>query len=131
MPTLHDSTVSNDAGATKLPEGVRSVDAITPTQFPGCSIFVHYNGPTDQLRDVSMGMCILEPGARPHDAHQHAEEEFLLVAAGNGEIVCGATTTPAGPGSVMYCAANTPHTVVNTGAEPLTFYWTKWMARSA
>lgn len=131
MATTHDATVANDTGAATLPDGVRGIEAITPTRFPGCAVFVHFNGPTDQLRAVSTGMVVLDPGASPHDPHRHPEEEFLIVASGTGEIVCGDATTPVGPGAVMYCAGNTLHGVTNTGAEPLTFYWTKWMARGA
>jgi mannose-6-phosphate isomerase-like protein (cupin superfamily) len=131
MATMHDATVSNDADAGKLPDGVRGVEAITPVEYPGCTVFVHYNGSTDQLRDVSTGMVVLAPGAKPHDPHQHPEEEFLIVTAGTGEVTCGDATIVAGPGAVMYCAGNTLHGITNTGTEPLTFYWTKWMARGA
>ena len=127
----HDSTVTNDAGATKLPDGVRGLADLTRADYPGCAVYVHYNGPTDQLRDVSMGMAVLAPGASPHEPHRHPEEEFLLVASGTGEITCGDTITPVGPGAVLYCAGNTLHGITNTGAEPLTFYWSKWMARGA
>jgi len=30
---------------------------------------------------------------------------------------------------MMYCAGNTMHGVVNTGKVPMTFYWSKWMAK--
>jgi mannose-6-phosphate isomerase-like protein (cupin superfamily) len=131
MATTQDTTVANDAAASKLPDGVRGLDDIAPQETPGCTVFVHYNGPTDQLRDVSMGMAVLAPGASPHEPHQHPEEEFLLIASGTGEILCGDTTTQVGPGSVMYCAGHTLHGVTNTGPVPMTFYWSKWMARSA
>ena len=127
----HDATVTNDTAATKLPDGVRTLDQITPDRvtFPGCRVFVHYNGPTDQLSSASMGMVVLEPGAKPHDPHRHPEEEFMLVASGTGEILCGDTTTQVGPGAVMYCAGDVLHNIVNTGPVPLTFYWCKWMAK--
>ena len=131
MATQHDATVANQAGASKLPDGVRAYESIAPQTYPGCTVFVHFNGPTDQLRDVSTGMVVLDPGASPHEPHRHPEEEFLIVAAGTGEIVCGDATTPVGPGAVMYCAGNARHGITNTGAVPLTFYWTKWMARGA
>jgi mannose-6-phosphate isomerase-like protein (cupin superfamily) len=76
-----------------------------------------------------MGMAVLDPGGAPHEPHRHPEEEFMLVASGTGEIEVGGTTTPVGPGSVMYCAGDTLHGILNTGAVPLTFYWSKWMAR--
>jgi len=137
MAANQDTTVANDAGAAKLPDGVRGIEGVdgiegvVPQEAAGCTVFVHYNGPTDQLRDVSMGMAVLAPGASPHAPHRHPEEEFLIVAAGTGEIVCGDTTTPVGPGAVLYCAGQTLHGITNTGRVPLTFYWSKWMARGA
>jgi mannose-6-phosphate isomerase-like protein (cupin superfamily) len=131
MATNPDTTVATDTRASKLPDGVRTVDRIPPEKYPGCTVFVHYNGPTDQLSGVSMGMAVLDPGGSPHEPHRHPEEEFLIVASGTGEILYGDSTTPVGPGSVMYCAGGTLHGIVNTGAVPLTFYWSKWMARGA
>ena len=106
-----------------------TVDAVTPETYPGCTVFSYFNGPTDQLSGVSTGMVILEPGASPHEPHQHPEEEFMIVASGTGEIVCGDDTTKVGPGSIMYCAGNTRHGIANTGTVPMTFYWSKWTAR--
>ena len=131
MAIEHDSTVTNDTRAAKLPDGVRTVDAIAPELYPGCRVFVHYNGPTDQLSAVSMGMAVLDPGGAPHEPHRHPEEEFMLVASGTGEIVVGDDTTQVGPGSVMYCAGDVLHGITNTGAVPMTFYWSKWMAKGA
>ena len=37
--------------------------------------------------------------------------------------------TKVGPGAMMYCAGNTLHGVVNTGKVPMTFYWSKWIAK--
>jgi mannose-6-phosphate isomerase-like protein (cupin superfamily) len=76
-----------------------------------------------------MGMVVLDPGAAPHEPHRHPEEEFMLVASGTGEIVCDGRTTQVGPGSVMYSAGDVLHGIVNTGVLPLTFYWSKWMAK--
>jgi mannose-6-phosphate isomerase-like protein (cupin superfamily) len=90
---------------------------------------VHYNGPTDQLSGMCTGMAVLDPGATPHPPHRHPEEEFMIVAEGTGEIECGGQTTKVGPGSIMYCAGDVLHGIVNTGKVPLTFYWSKWMAK--
>ena len=72
----------------------------------GCRVFTHYNGPTDQLSGLCAGMGVLDPGSTPHPPHQHPEEEFLIIAAGTGEIECAGKTTPVGPGAMMYCAGN-------------------------
>jgi mannose-6-phosphate isomerase-like protein (cupin superfamily) len=129
MAIEHDSTVTNDISASKLTDGVRTIEQIAPEHYPGCTVFVHYNGPTDQLSAVSMGMAVLEPGGAPHEPHRHPEEEFMLVASGTGDIVVGDVTTQVGPGAVMYCAGDALHGIVNTGTVPMTFYWSKWMAK--
>ena len=95
----------------------------------GCRVFTHYNGPTDQLSGLCAGMAVLDPGSSPHPPHRHPEEEFLIIASGDGEIECAGKTTKVGAGAVMYCAGNTLHGITNTGKVPLTFYWSKWMAK--
>ena len=107
MAAKQDSVVSVETTAAKLPEGVLAIDALEPESQNGCTVFVHYNGPTDQLSGVCTGMAVLEPGASPHPVHQHPEEEFLIIAAGTGEIECDGKTAAVGPGAIMYCAGNT------------------------
>jgi mannose-6-phosphate isomerase-like protein (cupin superfamily) len=123
------SVVSVETTTPKLPDGVLDLAALPSDYQNGCRVFVHYNGPTDQLSGVCTGMAVLDPGASPHPPHQHAEEEFLIVASGTGEIECGGTTTQVGPGDIMYCAGNVLHGITNTGPVPMTFYWSKWLGR--
>ncbi len=123
--------IETTTAAPKLKDGVvlqRDLPAIGDA--PGCVAFVHYNGPTDQLATMCTGMAVVEPGASPHPPHSHPEEEFMIVAAGTGEIVVAGKVTPVGPGAVMYCAADVLHGIVNTGTEPMTFYFSKWLGKS-
>jgi mannose-6-phosphate isomerase-like protein (cupin superfamily) len=129
MATEQNIVVNVETAAAKLPDGVLGVDDLKADAQSGCTVFVHYNGPTDQLSGMCTGMAVLDPGASPHPPHRHPEEEFLIVAFGTGEIECAGKTTQVGPGSIMYCAGNTLHGIVNTGKVPLTFYWSKWMAK--
>lgn len=124
-----NTVVSANAVAAKLRDGVLDPSQVTPIVENGCRVFVHYNGPTDQLSGMCTGMAVLDPGASPHPPHRHPEEEFLIVADGTGEIECDGKATQVGPGSVMYCAGNVLHGIVNTGKVPMTFYWSKWMAK--
>ena len=112
----------------KLQDGVIAATEIVPIREPGCTVFVHYNGPTDQLRGICAGMATLDPGASPHPPHRHPEEEILIVADGTGVIECDGKATPVGPGAMMYCAGNTLHGITNTGSAQMTFYWSKWLA---
>ena len=132
MAEQNPNVVSADTTAELLPDGVVAAPASLATSTPvdGCRVFTHYNGPTDQLSGLCAGIAILDPGASPHPPHRHPEEEFLIVAAGTGQIECAGETTEVGPGAMMYCAGNTLHGIVNTGKVPMTFYWSKWMAKA-
>ena len=115
-----------------LQDGVVTVEGVKPEgDAPGTLAYVHYNGPTDQLATMCTGMAVLEPGASPHPPHQHPEEEFMIVASGTGIIEVNGEATTVGPGAIMYTAANTLHGITNTGSVPMTFYFSKWMARGA
>ena len=129
MAEKTESVVSTDQAAAKLPDGVIGLKQLAADTNDGCRVFVHYNGPTDQLNAMCTGMAVLDPGASPHLPHQHPEEEFMFVTEGTGEIECDGKTTQVGPGSIMYCAGNVLHGIVNTGPVPMTFYWSKWIAR--
>jgi mannose-6-phosphate isomerase-like protein (cupin superfamily) len=130
MAEQNPNVVSADSTAAKLPDGVVDLNAIQASQpVDGCRVFTHYNGPTDQLSGLCAGMAVLDPGSTPHPPHRHPEEEFLIIASGDGEIECAGKITKVGPGAVMYCAGNTLHGITNTGKVPLTFYWSKWLAK--
>ncbi len=130
MADPNANVVSVSSSAPKLPDGVIDLDALQSSDpVLGCRVFTHYNGPTDQLSGLCAGMCVLEPGSTPHPPHRHPEEEFMIVASGTGEIFCAGKTTHVGPGAVMYCAGNTIHGISNTGKVPMTFYWSKWLAK--
>ncbi len=125
----NDGAVSTEFTAEKLKDGVLDMASAPPMVLEGQQVWVYYNGPTDQLSGVSAGAAILAPGASPHPIHQHPEEEFLIVGEGSGEIECDGKITKVSAGAMMYCAGNTWHGITNTGATPMTFYWSKWLAK--
>lgn len=122
--------IDTSTTAPKLADGVVSLAGLPVVgDAPGTAAYVHFNGPTDQLSTLCSGMAVLEPGASPHPPHTHPEEEFMIIAEGTGEIECAGKTTQVGPGSIMYCAGGVLHGIVNTGPVPLTFYFSKWIAK--
>jgi mannose-6-phosphate isomerase-like protein (cupin superfamily) len=90
---------------------------------------VYVAGDTPGSSKFVTGRFVLEAGQTPHAPHTHAEEEVMVVEKGIGEIFCDGKTTKVGPGSVMYTAPNASHGIVNTGKEPLTFYFIKWATK--
>lgn len=98
---------------------------------PGAKAYVQFNGPTKQLAAVAAGVCTLEPGARPHPPHTHPEEELMWIGSGTGEMVVDGVTSQVKTGDCMYAEANVLHGIVNTGTTPMTFYFTKFLARGA
>lgn len=122
--------IDTSTTAPKLADGVVLLQDLAGVgEAPGCTAYVHYNGPTGQLATMCTGMATLEPGASPHPPHRHPEEEFMIVAAGTGEILVGDETTQVAPGAMMYAAANVLHGITNTGDAPMTFYFSKWLGK--
>jgi hypothetical protein len=68
----------------------------------------------------------LKPGQAPHPPHQHAEEEFMILAEGSGIWTLDGKETPARKGDVLYAAPWTLHGLKNSGDTPLTYYMVKW-----
>ncbi len=87
MPEKDNAVTVAAAGAASR-RSVEQANVASVTMPDGSQVFVHYNGPTDQLGGICAGMAILAPGASPHPPHRHPEEEFLIVSDGTGEIEC-------------------------------------------
>ena len=92
-------------------------------------ICIYWEGATDQIKSMTAGSLRLKPGMSPHPPHMHAEEEFLVITEGSGDITVEGKVTKVGPGTMMYCAGNTLHGITNTGDGPMTFFWSKWVAK--
>jgi mannose-6-phosphate isomerase-like protein (cupin superfamily) len=116
------------AGPFKLAGGVVDGAHAKVTHEPFGDLRVYCEGPTDQLKSMTAGSLLLNPGMSPHPPHQHEEEEFMVVTEGTGEISVDGKKTRVGPGSMMYSPANHLHGIVNTGKVPLLFYYYKWKA---
>ncbi len=114
------------AAAKTLPNATRGPNQAKLTKEPFGDLRIYFDGPTDALKSMTAGSLRLHPGASPHEPHQHPEEEFLLVTEGSGEISIEGKITKVSSGSMMYCAANKLHGIVNTGKTPLLFYFYKW-----
>ncbi len=84
---------------------------------------------TRSLNAVVAGVAILEPGQQIHPPHDHAEEEFLWIASGEGTWHLDGLDTPAHAGDLQYDAPWIRHGLQNSGKTPLTFFVLKWGGR--
>jgi mannose-6-phosphate isomerase-like protein (cupin superfamily) len=114
--------------APRLPNATYSEQQAKLTKEPFGDLRIYFDGPTDQLKSITAGSLRLKAGMTPHEPHAHPEEEFMVITEGTGEISVEGKKTKVGPGSMMYCAANKLHGIVNTGKTPLLFYFYKWKA---
>jgi mannose-6-phosphate isomerase-like protein (cupin superfamily) len=89
----------------------------------------YIEGDTPGSTKFITGRFVLEPGKTPHPPHRHTEEEVMIIESGQGEILCDGKTTKVGPGTVMYTTPNAEHGIVNTGQEPIVFYFIKWQSK--
>jgi len=124
--SLAPSGLALSAAATKLPNITLDPAAAKKTIEPFGELLIYFEGATDQVRSMTAGSLRLKAGMSPHPPHTHAEEEFMVITEGSGEITVDGKVQKVGPGSMMYCAANKPHGIVNTGKSPLLFYFYKW-----
>jgi mannose-6-phosphate isomerase-like protein (cupin superfamily) len=116
------------ATAGKLPTVTLAEQQAKVTKEPFGDLRIYFDGPTDQLRSMTAGSLRLKAGMTPHAPHTHPEEEFMVITEGTGEIDIAGKITKVGPGSMMYCAANQSHGILNTGKTSLLFYFYKWKA---
>lgn len=114
------------ASQTITLDTVMMKDYATPEGKQVGKIGIYVAGETPASKDFVTGRLVLDAGQSPHPPHVHPEEEVMVIESGTGEIFCDGKTTKVGPGSVMYTAPNASHGIVNTGKEPIVFYFIKW-----
>ena len=104
---------------------VRGEDAV-PTRGPWGEWRRYFRGETHGTKDMVVLVVTLKPGQAPHPPHQHAEEEFMILADGAGTWTLDDKEFVAKKGDVVYAAPWTMHGLKNTGDAPLTYYMVKW-----
>ncbi len=82
--------------------------------------------PTATLDELEMHVTTLDKGQMPHPAHQHADEELLIVKEGTVEALVAGEWIRLGPGSVIFQAANIEHAIRNVGEGRATYHVIKW-----
>ncbi len=85
-----------------------------------------FRAPTATLDELECHVTTLNPGEMAHPAHQHPDEELLIIKEGNVECLVAGELKRLGPGSVVFQAANQMHSIKNVGEGPATYHVIKW-----
>ena len=78
--------------------------------------------PTATLERFESHVTTLLAGRMSHPPHQHGQEELIILRDGTLDVTINGVTTRAGPGSLLFFAANDFHNVQNVGDTPATYF---------
>ncbi len=84
------------------------------------------DAPTKTLNNLEIHETSLNPGELAHPAHQHPEEELIVVRQGTIEVLVNGELKQVGPGSIVFQAANTLHSTKNAGKTVAIYHAIKW-----
>ena len=117
---------SATAAAKPKPSFIMSVEGAKRQDFEWGSLYTYDEGETYSAKDGLAAVAVIKPGMEIHPPHQHAEEEYVIVAEGNGTWSLNGKESPAKPGDLQYAAPWDWHGIKNTGTTPLRFFVWKW-----
>jgi quercetin dioxygenase-like cupin family protein len=120
------TAVVSNYGAPKNPEVLASTsvdwDSLTANPTAVGQVRPVFDNPTVAMDKLEVHITTLNPGMESHPAHRHSWEEMLLVKEGDFEVSINGRKQHAGPGSLVFFAANDPHNAKNVGKTPATYY---------
>ncbi len=85
-----------------------------------------YRGPTATLDELEMHITTLNPGEASHPPHRHVNEELIILREGECETLSDGKWVKAGPGSVIFNASNSLHSIRNVGTVPAVYTVINW-----
>jgi quercetin dioxygenase-like cupin family protein len=97
-------------------------DSLVPNPGPKGQVRHVFDNPTVAMDKLEVHITTLNPGMESHPVHRHPWEEILLVKDGDFEVSVNGHKQHAGPGAMVFLAANDPHNARNSGDKPATYY---------
>ena len=97
-------------------------DSLVPHTTPKGAVRSVFDNPTVAMDKLEVHITTLNPGEESHPVHRHPWEEMLLVKEGDFEVSVNGHKQHAGPGALVFLAANDPHNARNAGNKPGTYY---------
>ncbi len=123
---IEPARAQSATAARPKPSFIMSVEGAKRQDFEWGSLYTYDEGETYSAKDGLAAVAVIKPGMEIHPPHQHAEEEYVIVAEGNGTWSLNGKESPAKPGDLQYAAPWDWHGIKNTGTTPLRFFVWKW-----
>jgi len=85
-----------------------------------------FDARTPTLDRFHCHITTLNPGENTGALHRHPQEEIVVIKEGTLEINIDGNKQIAGPGSMIFYAANENENMTNIGKTPATYYVLQW-----
>ncbi len=130
MAPAHDSDAADPAAAPAIKMGSRVFtwdeiqSRIKPTKTGQRRDI--FDAPTPTLDKFHCHVTTLNPGENTGPLHRHPQEELVVIKEGTLEINIDGKKQIAGPGWMIFYAANENENMTNVGKTPATYYVLQW-----
>jgi XRE family transcriptional regulator, regulator of sulfur utilization len=119
--TLSAQAPGAPAAAAKLPSTIFDWEKMDVAQTPTGVRRAVFEAPTTTLDKIHCHITTLNPGANSGEPRRHLQEEVIIVKEGKVEATVDGRKEIAGPGSVIFFAANAVTRLRNAGDGPCTY----------
>ncbi|MDQ2043594.1 cupin domain-containing protein [Pseudoalteromonas sp. 20-92] len=75
------------------------------------------------------GVAVIKPNNEIRPAHQHPDEEYLMILEGSGTWTLNGKSQPAHTGDILFAAPNDVHGIYNNADVPLKFVVVRYQAK--
>jgi XRE family transcriptional regulator, regulator of sulfur utilization len=114
--------------ATSLPSTVFDWAAIEVIATKNGERRNFFDTPTQTLKNLECHVTTLNANELSHQAHQHPDEELIIVKEGTVEVLVNGEMKKVGPGSIVFQASNTLHSLKNAGTTRASYYVIRWIS---
>ncbi|MDO6835540.1 cupin domain-containing protein [Pseudoalteromonas carrageenovora] len=99
------------------------------THYEGGDFHTYFYGDTPLTKGAITGVAVIKPNNEIHPAHQHPDEEYLMILEGSGTWTLNGKSQPAHTGDILFAAPNDLHGIYNNGDVPLKFVVVRYQAK--
>ncbi len=123
------TTVDANEFEQEIETKVVSADQSHITPYEGSQFNTYFIGQTVGTKNAIAGVATIEPNNEIHPAHEHEEEEYLLILEGSGEWELDGKKFSASSGDMLYVAPGIKHGLFNSGSTVMKFAVWKWSSK--